>query len=82
MTTRIISASLLKKLVDKASSVRRKAYAPYSGFHVGVAILTESGKIFTGANCETANHKSSCAERAAITAMTSAGERRIKAVVE
>lgn len=79
--TKDISPSLLKKMTKLASAVRDKAYAPYSGYHVGVALLAENGKIFTGANCETANYKSNCAERSAITAMTSAGQRKIKALV-
>lgn len=54
------------ELVKRAVEVRDSAYAPYSNFKVGVAILTRSGQIFTGANVEVANYKGTCAERSAL----------------
>lgn len=76
-----ISPALFKKLLSAAKAARAKAYAPYSRFHVGVALVDDKGRVFAGGNCETANYKSTCAERAAITAMTSAGGRRIRHIL-
>lgn len=57
----------IKKLFDKAAETRDKAYAPYSNYSVGAAILLESGKIITGSNQENAAYPSGlCAERTAI----------------
>lgn len=56
-----------KQLLDSARKALKKAYAPYSNFHVGAAVLTESGEIFTGCNVENASYGLTiCAERAAI----------------
>ena len=43
------------KLVEAALSAREKSYSPYSGFSVGAALMTSSGKIYTGANIESAS---------------------------
>lgn len=68
-------------LVEKALSARKNAYAPYSHFHVGAAILTESGNIYTGCNVENASFGAAiCAERAAVCAAVSAGEKSITAL--
>jgi cytidine deaminase len=57
------------QLLDAASKVLEKAYAPYSNFRVGAAILTEKGNIFVGCNVENAAYDVTiCAERAAICA--------------
>jgi cytidine deaminase len=54
-------------LVGKAVEAARNAYAPYSGFHVGAAVLLANGEIFTGNNQENAAYPSGlCAERVAI----------------
>lgn len=54
-------------LMNQATEARKKAYAPYSKFSVGVAILLENGEIVTGSNQENASYPSgSCAERTAI----------------
>jgi len=56
-----------KKLFDMAKTAREKAYAPYSNFTVGCAILLENGEIVTGSNQENAAYPSGlCAERTAI----------------
>lgn len=68
-------------LIERALAVRRWAYAPYSHYHVGAALLADSGKIYDGVNVENAAYGSSiCAERAALVKAVSEGERRFEAV--
>jgi cytidine deaminase len=68
-------------LLDDARRVRENAYAPYSGFKVGAAIRTASGKVFTGVNVENAAYpEGTCAEAGAIAAMAAAGETEIAEV--
>lgn len=68
-------------LVNSAIEARNKAYAPYSNFYVGAAILTDSGKIFYGCNVENAAYGSTiCAERTALCKAVSEGEQEIRAV--
>jgi cytidine deaminase len=68
-------------LFDAATTAMRQAYAPYSHFPVGVAIRTESGKVFAGANIENASFPEGwCAETSAIAHMVMAGERKIAEV--
>jgi cytidine deaminase len=70
-----------RALIEAAVAAMAKAYAPYSKFHVGAAVLGESGRIFAGANVENAAYPvSNCAEASAIAAMIFAGDRRIEAV--
>lgn len=76
-----LSKPELKRLAKLAMAARGNAYCPYSNHPVGAAILTESGKIFAGGNVEVAHYKGVCAEASAISAMCSAGERKISAVV-
>lgn len=72
----------LDALFDEALAVREHAYAPYSGFAVGAALITDAGLVFTGANVENAAYPLGlCAEAAAIGAMASAGGRRIVAIM-
>ncbi|MEW9674746.1 cytidine deaminase [Lentibacillus sp. L22] len=67
------------KLVDKAKAIRDKAYVPYSNFPVGAALLTKSGKIYTGCNIENAAYPvTCCAERVAIFKAIADGEREFK----
>lgn len=69
------------ELVGKAVEARREAYAPYSGFAVGAAILTEDGRIFTGCNVENASYGLTiCAERVALFTAVAAGARRFRAL--
>jgi cytidine deaminase len=64
-----------------AEAVRQNAYAPYSGFKVGAAILAD-GRVFCGCNVENAAYPVGiCAERAALAAAVAAGAPRIEAVV-
>ena len=68
--------NLEKELIEKATKVREKAYAPFSNFKVGAAVKTKSGKIFTGCNVESASYGLTvCAERVAIWKAVSEGEK-------
>jgi len=63
-----------QELVDQAIEAREKAYAPYSKFQVGAALLTRDGKIYKGCNIENASYGATiCAERAAVCNMIANG---------
>ena len=68
-------------LLKRAIGARENAYAPYSHYTVGAAVLAESGKIYTGCNVENASYGlTCCAERNAIFAAVCSGERKLLAV--
>lgn len=68
-------------LVDAAAEAMGRAYAPYSHFHVGAALLDQNGRIWTGCNIENASYPVTiCAERAALSAAVSAGVREFAAI--
>ena len=70
-----------KKLINVAMKVRENAYAPYSKFKVGAAVLCNSGKVYTGCNVENASYSLGiCAERTAIATAIVNGESGIKAI--
>lgn len=70
-----------EELVNLAKEVRDRAYAPYSRFQVGAAILGKSGKVYQGCNIENSAYPSSiCAEHAAVSVAVSAGERDFEAI--
>ena len=70
-----------RMLIETAKKARENAYAPYSKFKVGAAVLCESGKIYTGVNVENASFGLTvCAERNAIYNAVGQGESKIKAI--
>ena len=70
-----------EKLIQAAKDAMMRAYAPYSGFFVGAALLTKSGKVYTGCNIENAAFgPSCCAERVAIFKAVSEGEKEFAAI--
>jgi cytidine deaminase len=69
------------ELVDRAKQARERAYAPYSSFPVGAALLGRSGRVYTGCNVENAAYPLvTCAERTAVTKAISEGEREFEAI--
>lgn len=77
-----IDADTIQALWHAARRVRAHAYAPYSGFSVGAALLDELGHIHVGCNVENAAYpQGQCAEANAIGAMVAAGARRIRAAL-
>ncbi|MBP8144785.1 cytidine deaminase [Pseudorhodoferax sp.] len=74
--------ALQSELLATARAARAAAYAPYSNYLVGAALLAEDGRIFGGCNVENAAYPQGvCAEAGAISAMVLAGQRRARAVL-
>jgi cytidine deaminase len=76
-----IAPEIIEQLLDVARKAATTAYAPYSKFHVGAALLMQSGAIITGCNVENASFGMTiCAERTAITSAVHQGHRDWKAL--
>jgi cytidine deaminase len=77
----MVSNEMKEKLLQMAIETREKAYVPYSKYKVGAALLTKSGKIFTGVNIENAAYPNTmCAERVAVFKAVSEGEKEFEAI--
>jgi cytidine deaminase len=77
----IVDDSLMNALVDAARAARLRAYAPYSKFAVGAAVLDDTGRIHAGCNVENAAYPQGiCAEATALVHMVLAGGRKVRAV--
>ncbi len=72
----MIETKLQTQLVEAAAQARKNAYAPYSNYLVGAALLTPKGEIYSGCNVENASYPAStCAERTAVLKAVSEGKR-------
>jgi cytidine deaminase len=76
-----LSDEMKVELMERAVQARKWAYAPYSNYSVGAALLTESGKVYDGVNVENAAYPTTiCAERVAIFKAVSEGEHHFQAI--
>jgi cytidine deaminase len=77
----MLDEAVRQQLLDQARSAREHAYAPYSRFTVGAAVLTAAGEVFSGCNIENASLGATiCAERVAIFRAVAAGHRDLTAL--
>ncbi len=79
--TRSLDPGAARELLRRAREARANAYAPYSEFPVGAALLDEDGRVFTGVNVENASYGlTTCAERSAVVRAMTEGARRFRAI--
>ncbi len=77
-----ISKETVRTLLATAKTMSERAYAPYSSFHVGAALLDEDGGIYGGCNVECSSFGGTiCAERSALCQAIAAGKRRFTAIL-
>jgi cytidine deaminase len=77
----VLDRSVAEDLIEKARAARKHAYAPYSKYHVGAALLAADGRVFLGVNVENSAYPSSlCAEHNAVGAAVTAGARALVAI--
>ncbi len=78
----MIDKETLEQMIRRAKEAARNAYAPYSGYSVGAALLSGDGRIFSGCNVENASYGlTMCAERSAVFAARCSGASQFKAIV-
>ncbi len=78
----MITSEQREALIAAAVEARKQAYAPYSHYAVGAALLADNGRFYTGCNVENASYGLAiCAERTAVVKMVSEGVRQIEAIV-
>ena len=76
-----IDDALCRRLIAAALEARKRSYAPYSHYHVGAALWTQSGKLYTGCNIENASYTpTNCAERTAFFKAVSEGQKEFTAI--
>jgi len=72
-----VDPGIVKALIEKAAQALPNSYSPYSNVHVASAVYTDKGNVYVGVNVENSSYGLTiCAERSAIAAMVSAGERK------
>jgi cytidine deaminase len=77
----MLTNEIRTRLIKMAVEARQRAYAPYSNYWVGAALMTSSGRFFTGCNVENASYPNGlCAERVAVFKAVSEGEREFVAI--
>lgn len=77
----VISDLTCRELIRRATEMMKFSYVPYSHFHVGAALITKAGKIYTGCNIENSSYPATnCAERTAFFKAVSEGEREFSAI--
>lgn len=78
----MLSDAEIDRLFRAARAAQGRAYAPYSHFHVGAAVLTEEGQLFAGCNVENAAYpQGACAETGALSAMVLGGGGQVRAAL-